>query len=83
MIFGREPVAIVTAVMAVLAVIASYGLQVVPDPDKFATALGLVLVLLAGGLVTRSQVTPVASPQLPVGTPVVTPSGQPAIVKPA
>ena len=58
-LWGREPVAIVTAVMAVLAIIAVYfpGLNIVPDPDKLATALTLVLSLIAGGAVSRSQVT--------------------------
>jgi hypothetical protein len=80
-IFGRQPVAIVTAVMAVLAVIASYGFNIVPDPDKFSTALGLVFALFASGAVTWSQVTPVAAPKLDVGTAVLTTSGAPAAVK--
>lgn len=58
-LWGREPIAIVTAVMAVLAIIAVYlpGLNIVPDPDKLATALTLVLTLVAGGAVGRSQVS--------------------------
>ena len=58
-LWGREPVAIVTAVMALLAIIAVYlpGLNIVPDPDKLATALTLVLTLIAGGAVSRSQVS--------------------------
>ncbi len=55
-IFNREPVRIVIAVMAVIAVLASYGLNIVPDPEKFATALGLVLTLIAGGEVARANV---------------------------
>ena len=56
-LWGREPTAIVTAVMAVLLVIASYGFNIVPDPDKLATALGLVLTLFVGGATVRSQVS--------------------------
>lgn len=55
-LWNASPVRIVTAVMAVIAVLATYGLNIVPDPDKFATALGAVLTLLAGGEVTRASV---------------------------
>ena len=54
-LWGREPAVIVSVVMAVIAVIATYGLNIVPDMDKFATALLGVLTLLASGVVTRSQ----------------------------
>lgn len=57
-LWGHEPAVIVSVVMAVLAVIATYGLNLVPDPDKFQTALLGVLTLLAGGVITRSQVSP-------------------------
>ena len=57
-LWGREPAVIVSVVMAVIAVIATYGLNIVPDMDKFATALLGVLTLLASGVVTRSQVSP-------------------------
>lgn len=67
-IFGREPVAIVTAIMAVVAVLATYGLNLVPDATQFETALLIVLTLISGGTVIRSQVTPVKAPQLPAGT---------------
>lgn len=67
-IFGREPVAIVTVIMAVIALLATYGLNLVPDTTKFETAILLVLTILSGGTVIRSQVTPVKAPQLPTGT---------------
>lgn len=57
-IWGREPAVIVAVVMSIIAVIATYGLNIVPDVDKFQTALLGILTLLAGGVVTRSQVTP-------------------------
>lgn len=57
-IWGREPAVIVAVVMSIVAVIATYGLNLVPDPDKFQTALTGVLTLIAGGVITRSQVTP-------------------------
>lgn len=79
-ILGREPVRIVAVTMAVIAVIATYGLNLVPDPDKFQTALLGVLTLLASGEVSRRQVTPTAAPVLPLNTPVTTPKGDAAVV---
>lgn len=38
------------------------------------------LIPIVVGIITRQLVTPVASPTLPIGTPVTTPTGQPAIV---
>jgi len=57
-LWGREPAVIVAVIMSIIAVVATYGLNIVPDPDKFQTALLGVLTLLAGGTITRSQVTP-------------------------
>lgn len=79
-ILGRQPAAIVTAVMLVIAVLATYGLNLVPDPDKFQSALMAVLLLIANGAVIHTQVTPVAAPKLPIGTPVQTPDGDKAVV---
>jgi hypothetical protein len=77
-ILGRQPAVIVTVVMAVAAALATYGLNIVPDPDKFSTALLAVLTLLASGAVIHTQVTPTAAPVLALGTPVTTPGGDTA-----
>ena len=81
-LWGRQPAAIVTTVMLVIAVLATYGLNLVPDPDKFQTALAAVLLLIVNGGVIHTQVTPVAAPVLPAGTPVTTPDGSPGVVSP-
>lgn len=56
-LWHSSPARIVAVVLAFLIVLGTYGLNIVPDPDKLATALTLALTILAGGEVTRSQVT--------------------------
>jgi hypothetical protein len=56
-LWHSSPVRIVAVVLAILLVLGTYGLNLVPDPDKLATALTLALTILAGGEVTRSQVS--------------------------
>lgn len=55
-LWNASPARIVAVVMAIIAVLATYGLNVVHDADKFATALFAVLGLLSGGEIVRSQV---------------------------
>lgn len=59
-LWGREPAMILAVVQAALALVAVFGLRL------SAEQIGAVLALTAAvlGLLTRSQVTPVASPRL-------------------
>lgn len=56
-LWHASPARIVAVILAILLVLGTYGLNIVPDPDKLATALTLALSILAGGEVTRSQVS--------------------------
>ena len=59
-LWGREPAMILAVVQAALALFVVFGLRL------SAEQIGAVLALTAAvlGLLTRSQVTPVASPRL-------------------
>ena len=76
-IFGREPAAIAAAVAIAINLAVSFGLKL--DVDQIALVNALVVAVLA--LLVRQSVTPVASPQLPVGTAVKTPDGGVAVVQ--
>ena len=59
-LWGREPAMILAVVQGALALVVAFGLQL------SAEQIGAVLALSAAilGALTRSQVTPVASPRL-------------------
>jgi len=91
MLFGREPAfwigLIVTLIIGVLTTLTGEG--VISDAlagriTDFVNAFAELAVLFApliAGLLIRQNVTPTASPVLPAGTSVTTPSGAPATVK--
>jgi hypothetical protein len=77
-IFGRNPAAwigiIVSCILAVVSVLTGQGVigdalagQITDGVNAIAQLLVLLAPVLTGVLI-RSQVTPVASPQLPAGT---------------
>jgi len=52
-----SPARLVSLLMAVIVLAGIYGLDIGPDdPDKFATSVFLILTILGGGELTRSQV---------------------------
>lgn len=65
-VFGREPALIIAVVHAGIALAIGFGLQI--TVQQFALIEVFVIAVLA--LITRQNVTPVASPNVPVGTPV-------------
>ena len=60
MILRREPAAISAAVAAVIALVVSFGADL--SHEQVGAIMAVVSVVL--GLVVRSQVTPVAAPNL-------------------
>lgn len=92
MIFGREPAVwiglVITLISGAVATLLGYGLisdiqaNRVNDLLEAAAQLALALAPLITGLLIRQTVTPVAAPQLPVGTQVETPNGGSAVVAP-
>lgn len=72
----REPALIAGAIRAVILCAVAFGLRW--SPEQIATLMLAVEAVLT--LFLRSQVTPTAAPVLPIGTPVETPSGAPAVV---
>ena len=56
-LWHSSPARIVAMVLAIIIVLGTYGLNIVPDPDKLGTALLLALTILAGGEVTRANVS--------------------------
>jgi len=84
----REPARIVAVVTALLALLVSFGVGVtLEQQDSIIQLVGhivaILVIVLGGSEVTRSKVTPVNDPVLPVGSPVTTPAGAPAVVVPA
>jgi hypothetical protein len=59
-LWGREPAMILAAVQALLALVAAFGLGL--SPEQFGAVMALTAAVL--GVLTRSQVTPLASPRL-------------------
>jgi len=77
-IFGREPAAIAAFIAVAINLAMTFGLGLTVQQ----VALVNTLVVAGLGLIVRQSVTPVASPQLPVGTSVSTPDGASATVTP-
>lgn len=75
-IFGREPAAIAAFLSIAINLAITFGLRLTADQVALINAL----VVAGLALIVRNQSTPVASPQLPVGTPVSTPGGGQATV---
>ena len=59
-LWGREPAMILAAVQALLALVAAFGLGL--SPEQIGAVMALTAAVL--GILTRSQVTPLASPRL-------------------
>ena len=78
-IFGREPAAITAFISIAVNLAITFGLNLTVDQVALVNAL----VVAGLALLVRQSVTPVNSPQLPVGTSVQTPGGEAAVVKPA
>lgn len=76
--FGREPAAIAAVIAIAINLAISFGLRLTVEQVSLINAL--VVGVLA--LIVRQAVTPVASPQLPVGTTVTTPQGGTGVVEP-
>lgn len=72
MLLGREPAAIAAVVSIAINLAITFGLHL--SIEQVALINALVVAVLA--LVVRQNVTPVASPMLPLGTQVLTPEGQ-------
>lgn len=77
-IFGREPAAIAAFIAIAVNLAITFGLSLTPDQVALVNAL----VVAGLALIVRQSVTPVSSPQLPVGTAVTTPGGANATVTP-
>ena len=75
-IFGREPAAIAAFLSIAINLAITFGLNLTVDQVALLNAL----VVAGLALIVRQSVTPVASPQLPVGTAVATPDGKSAEV---
>ena len=73
MIFGREPAAVAAFLSIALNLALTFGLDL--SPDQVALINALVVAGLA--LIVRQVSTPIAAPQLPLGTQVSTPDGEP------
>ena len=92
MIFGREPAfwigLAVTLILGVVSTLLGEGVISdalagrIVDLTNAVAQLLVVLAPLIAGLLIRQQVTPVAAPSLPVNTPVTTPEGGTAVVRP-
>jgi hypothetical protein len=93
-IFGKEPVAWVGVISAfvIAAIQTANGQGLISDAlagravdltTNSLVPLAVVLVPIIAAFFQRKAVTPVAAPTLPAGTPVTTPDGTPATVKPA
>lgn len=78
MILGREPAAIAGVIAIAINLALTFGLQLTAEQVSLINAL----VVAALALLVRQNVTPVASPQLPIGKVVTTPSGRRATVEP-
>lgn len=77
MILGREPALIAGFVNAVLGLLLAFGVHL--EVEQIAAIMAVVNVLLA--IIVRNNVTPLASPTLPIGTEVkAAGSGFPAVV---
>lgn len=84
----KEPISIAGATAGVLTTGVALVAIFVPGLGQAAQlaiiGFGNSLILLGTLVWARRQVTPIAAPQLPIGTPVSTPSGQPdGVVAPA
>lgn len=80
MIFGREPAAIAAVLAIAINLAITFGLRLTVEQVALINAL-VVGVL---GLLVRQVSTPTGSPELPIGTQVSTPEGEPAgVVTPA
>jgi len=75
-LLGREPAAIAAFVAIAINLAITFGLALTVEQVALVNAL----VVAGLGLIVRQGVTPVASPQLPVGTTVGTPDGRAATV---
>ncbi len=64
---GREPAAWAAVLAIAVNLAVSFGLRL--DSDQIAMINALVVAVLA--LLVRQNVTPTASPRLPIGTPVL------------
>lgn len=64
MIFGRQPVYILAAINAILALGIGFGLNLTGEQVGLIMAASTAII----ALITNSVVTPVAAPQLPAGT---------------
>jgi len=76
MIFGREITAIAAVISIGLNLALTFGLQL--NADQVALINALVVAGLA--LLVRQNVTTISAPQLPLGTKVNTPAGEPDAV---
>ena len=63
-LWGREPAMVLALVQAVLVVLLAFGLKLTTDQVAAIVAVSAVVL----GLLTRTQVTPAASPRLDAGT---------------
>lgn len=64
MILGREPVLILAALQAIIALGIGFGLKL--TGEQVALIIAATAAVIA--VITRQVVTPVSSPNLPVGT---------------
>lgn len=76
MIFGREVVAWTALVRAAVVLTTAFGLQL--EPAQIGAIYLFAEVILS--FIARQNVTPVGSPQLPIGTPVTVPGQTPGDV---
>ena len=69
MIWGREPVLVLSMVQAAIALAVGFGLKISADQ------LGLIVAFTAAvlGFITRSQVSPLGAPTVPASTALKTP----------
>lgn len=70
-VFGREPALIAGFFSIALNLAITFGLNL--NVDQVALINALIVAGLS--IIVRATVTPVSSPQLPVGTAIITPQG--------
>jgi hypothetical protein len=69
MIFEREPVVWVNLIKAFLTLLIAFGVSLTETQEAAIMGfVGVAVIIIAGGLVSRSLVTPVSNPRLEEGT---------------
>jgi hypothetical protein len=72
-LWATEPSLVLTAVVAILTLLATFGVPISATKQNAIVGVVEALSVLVAGLVIRSQVTPLAAPSAPAAPPTATP----------